>query len=179
MDLVRAFARVVDQVPGARLHIAGEVSTEPAYVESIRRWVHEEQLDSHIRFLGPLSEGSILFEYARCTMLVLPSAQETAPMVLAQAMAAGKPVVATRTGGVENMVGENSARGYLVNVGDRYGLATAMAGLLLAPGTQKKMGQNGKAFAQENYQYKTVARRTSEIYRHIVFKEQKKWPIPY
>ncbi len=79
MELVHAFAQVHSQIPSARLHIAGEISTEPAYVESIRKWVQESHLDEHVCFLGPLPEESIFREFAGCSILALPSAQETAP----------------------------------------------------------------------------------------------------
>ena len=69
MELVHAFAQVHSQIPSARLRIAGEISTEPAYVESIRKWVHESHLDEHVRFLGPLPEESILREFAGCSLL--------------------------------------------------------------------------------------------------------------
>lgn len=172
MDLVQAFAQVLIQVPSARLHIAGETSTEPAYVASIRRWAHEAQLDERVWFLGSLSETAILHEFARCSILALPSAQETAPMVIAQAMAAGKPVVATRVGGVGEMVGEDHGRGFLMNVGDIDGLAGAITRLLQHPDLQEKIGQTSRAFAQENYHLESVARRTNEIYHRIAFKEQ-------
>lgn len=173
MDLVQAFAQVLSPVPSARLHIAGEISSEPAYVEAIRRWVQASHLDEQVRFLGPLSEASILREFAGCRLLALPSAQETAPMVIAQALAAGKPVVATRVGGVDEMVGEDSSRGLLVNVGDRAGLAAALIHLLQHPDQLAKMGQRGRAYAQENYHLESVARRTNAVYRHIAWETQK------
>lgn len=173
VDLVQAFARVNSRVPTARLHIAGETSTEPAYVESIRKLIHESHLDEQIKFLGPLTEQSILHEFARCSLLALPSAQETAPMVIAQAMAASKPVVATRVGGVGEMLGEDSCRGLLVDVGDKDGLAEAMTRLLLHPDLQKKMGLRGRVFAQEHYHIGSVARQTHDVYRHVAQQEQK------
>lgn len=173
MDLVQAFSQVLMQVPTAKLHIAGEICTEPAYVDAIQKWIHEFHLDERVSFLGSLSEEAILREYAGCSILALPSAQETAPMVIAQAMAAGKPVVATRIGGVGEMIGENSGRGFLVNVGDIDGLAAALTRLLQSPVLQEKMGQCGRAFAQEHYHIQCVARRTNEVYRRIVNKEQK------
>jgi glycosyltransferase involved in cell wall biosynthesis len=172
-DLVQAFSLVLIQVPSARLHIAGEISTEPTYVESIRKLVKETHIDKQVSLLGALSEEAIFQEFANCSMLVLPSSQETAPMVIAQAMAAGKPVVATRVGGVAEMVGEDSGRGILVNVGSIDGLATAMTHLLLRPDLQEKMGQTGKAYAEENYHIKRVAQNTNNIYQQIVFKEHK------
>ena len=65
-----------------------------------------------------MKQDKILQEYAGCSLLALPSAQENAPLVIAQAMAAGKPVVATRVGGVAEMVGEECERGLLIPVGD-------------------------------------------------------------
>ncbi|MDD5369346.1 MAG: glycosyltransferase family 4 protein [Anaerolineaceae bacterium] len=173
MDLVQAFAQVLRRAPSAHLHIAGEISSEPAYVESIRRWVHRSQLDRHIHFLGLLSEESILKEFAGCGMLVLPSAQETAPMVIAQAMAASKPVVASRVGGIEEMVGDNASRGILVDVGDIDGLAAAILRLLEHTDLQATMGRNGREFAMENYHLEGVAQRTIEVYRCIACEEQK------
>lgn len=173
MDLVQAFFQVLDQAPSARLRIAGEVSTEPEYAESIRRWVHEKQLDEKVVFLGPLSEEVIRWEFSQCTMLVLPSAQETAPMVIAQAMAAAKPVIATRVGGVAEMVGEDSSRGVLVNVGDVPGLANAITRVLQNPEEQQRMGENGRTFARQNFLPERVARKTIDAYRYIAGKEQK------
>jgi glycosyltransferase involved in cell wall biosynthesis len=173
IDLVRAFAIVLQQVPSAQLRIAGEISTEPAYVKSIQEWVAEAHIEAHVRFLGPLPEASVYQEFNGCSLLALPSAQETAPMVIAQAMAAGKPVVAARSGGVGIMLGEDSSRGLLVNVGDMDGLAGALAALLRHPDLEQRMGQTGKKFALENYHIENVARRTREVYRSMVCKEQK------
>jgi glycosyltransferase involved in cell wall biosynthesis len=94
-------------------------------------------------------------------------------MVIAQAMAAGKPVVATRVGGVEDMVGEDSCRGLLVNVGDVNGLAAAITRLLQDPVMQAEIGRNARLFAQENYDIERVARRTADVYHRIAAKEQK------
>ena len=172
MELVHAFAQVHSQIPSARLHIAGEISTEREYVGAIRRWVHESRLDEHVRFLGPLPEKSIFREFAGCSLLALPSAQETAPLVISQAMAAKKPVIATRVGGVADMVGEQGERGLLVEVGDIDGLVAAMIRLLQDADLRARMGQNGLAYAHENFHSENVARRTLEVYRHIVCKER-------
>jgi glycosyltransferase involved in cell wall biosynthesis len=171
-DLVQAFGKVIQHVPSARLVIAGEILSEPEYVATIKKWIHLNNLEKQISFTGSLSEKEIIHEFASCSILVLPSAQETAPMVIAQAMAAGKPVVATRVGGVVDMVGEESERGLLVEVGNIEGLAKAMTRLLIEPGLKEKMGKNGRTFAQENYHLDQIARKTNEIYHQISLKEQ-------
>lgn len=170
-ELVQAFSKVIQQVPSARLHIAGEIQSEPIYVETIKKWMQLNNLDQQIIFTGSLSEEEIIHEFALCSMLVLPSAQETAPMVIAQAMAAGKPVVATRVGGVEEMVGADSERGLLVEVDNIEGLAMAMIRLLLESGLKEKMGKNGRTFAQENYHLDQIAHKTKDIYHQIAIKE--------
>jgi glycosyltransferase involved in cell wall biosynthesis len=167
MDLVQSFAQVVAEIPSAQLRIAGECNSESAYAESIRQWIRQAGLEEHIHLLGELRQEAILHEFSRCVLLALPSAQENAPLVIAQAMAAGKPVVATRVGGIPEMVGEADKRGLLVNVGDVAGLAQGMLRLLRDPVLQTQMGQAGQAFAREYYHQDRVAQRTYEVYQHI------------
>lgn len=171
MDLVHSFAQVHAHFPGVHLHIAGETTTEPDYVESIRRWIHEVNLDEYVHLLGSLAEDQILQEFSDCSILALPSAQETAPMVIAQAMAVGKPVVATSVGGVPEMIGPDGERGFLVNVGNTDGMAAMLLRLLENPDLCVKIGERARAFAQANYQNGNVGLRTLEIYRYIAFKE--------
>ncbi len=166
-DLVRAFALVVQRVPHASLRIAGETSSEPAYVNAVRKQISMAHLDSNVQLLGPLPEAKLLDEYQRCTVVALASAQENFPMVLAQAMASGKPVVATCAGGVPEMVGNNE-RGMLVNVGDIQGLAEAMTQLLQDQPLRAALGRNAQAYARENYHQDRVAGQTFEVYQKIL-----------
>jgi glycosyltransferase involved in cell wall biosynthesis len=166
-ELVQAFAPVAQQTPQAQLRIAGECSSEPAYVESIRNFIRQAGLDRQVHLLGSLDEAAVLHEFSGCTVLALPSAQETTPMVIAQAMAAGKPVIATPVGGVAEMVNHGET-GFFVEVGDIDGLAQALLCLLQDPSLRLRMGQAGYKFAVENYRADSVARRTYEVYQKIV-----------
>ncbi len=105
--------------------------------------------------------------------MALPSAQENVPMVIAQAMAAGKPVVATRVGGVAEMVGQEGERGLLVDVGDIDGLAAAITHLLQSPAQCALLGQAGRSFALENYHLDRVAQRTFDVYQYIAATESR------
>jgi glycosyltransferase involved in cell wall biosynthesis len=171
IDLVQAFMRVVHQVPRARLRIAGEIDSETAYVGEVRRTIHEADLERQVDLMGPLPDLRIHQEFAHCSLLVLSSAQETTPMVLAQAMAAGRPVVATRVGGVAGMLGEKCERGLLVDPGDVEGLAIAMLTLLKDPSLRNRMGQAGHIYALENYHQDRVAQHTFEAYQQIAAQE--------
>ncbi len=166
LDLIRAFAQVAQQIPSAQLRVAGEYHSEHSYTEAIRNVIHQADLGDRVHLLGALPEGAVLREFTGCDVLALPSAQETTPMVIAQAMAAGKPVIATPVGGVAEMVGDGET-GFLVDVGDVDGLASALSRLLQDPSLRTRLGQAGHKFALENYHVDTVARRTYDMYKQI------------
>lgn len=166
LDLVQAFARIAPQVPSAQLRIAGEYNSEKEYAGAIRQVIQNAGLAGRVHLLGPLPEAEVLAEFAACDVLVLPSAQETTPMVIAQAMAAAKPVVATPVGGVAEMVSDGET-GCLVNVGDIDGLANALLCLLQDRLLRARLGQAAYQFAAENYRADAVARRTYDVYQKI------------
>jgi len=166
LDLVQAFAKIAQQAPGAQLRIAGEYNSEREYAEAIRNFNQTANLEDRVHLLGPLAEADILNEFAACDLLALPSAQETTPMVIAQAMAAGKPVVATPVGGVAEMVCDGET-GFLVQVGDIDGLAGALRRLLENPSLRMAVGQASYKFANKNYRASAVARRTYDVYQKI------------
>ena len=167
LDLVQAFARIAGRVPTAQLRLAGECHTEASYAESVRAFVQQTGLADRVHLLGGLSEEAVLREFGACDVLALPSAQETTPMVIAQAMAGGKPIVATRVGGVPGMVA-HSQSGFLVDVGDVDGLADAMLRLLQDPALRRRMGQAARQTAVEEYHATSVARRTFDVYQKMV-----------
>jgi glycosyltransferase involved in cell wall biosynthesis len=173
LDLVQAVAQVTRQVPQVELRIAGEFASEPAYVAEVRGFIQQAGLSERVHLLGELCEENLLQEYRACKLVALPSSQETAPMVLAQAMAAAKPVVSTRVGGVVEMVGQDGERGLLTDVGNVGGLAAAITGLLQNPAQCALLGQAGHAFALENYHLDRVAQRTFETYQHIAAAERR------
>jgi glycosyltransferase involved in cell wall biosynthesis len=164
-DVVQAFAQVAPQVPSARLRVVGECTTEVAYVKSVRNLIRQANLQDRIQMTGAISD--ISREFAGGDFLVLSSAEETSPMVIAQAMAAGKPVIATRVGGVPEMVGEDGTRGFLIDVGDVDGLVLAMLRLLQEPELRTRMGQSAHQFAVENHRLETVAQRTFKVYQNV------------
>lgn len=166
MDLVQAFAGIAGQVPSAQLRIAGEFTSVEDYVESIHQFIQKANLQDRVHLLGALPEDAILREFAGCDVLVLPSIQETAPMVIAQAMAAGKPVVASRVGGVAEMVSDGET-GFLYEVGDVRKLADSLVRLLQDDSLRAKMGQAGKLKAEANYRASIVAQRTFQVYQDV------------
>jgi glycosyltransferase involved in cell wall biosynthesis len=161
LDLLRALVIVRRQAQDVRLRIAGR-STNPGYQRRVEQFVTSEGLQPNVEFLGLLDREALLEEYARCTAVVLASRQETAPMAVIEAMAAGKPVIATRVGGVPELV-ENGRSALLVEPGDVAGLADSMLRLLNEAETRRRMGQRARELAQR-FRVEPIAAAYRELY---------------
>jgi glycosyltransferase involved in cell wall biosynthesis len=161
-DLVGALPDVVARVPEARLHIAGD-GRDADYVAGLQRRVETLGVGNRVTFLGQISAEAMLDEYARASVLVLPSAHEASPMVIAEAMASGLPIVATRVGGVPYLV-DDGASGYLVELEDSTALSARIAELLDDPRRARQLGAVGRARASERFRGKAVARRARAVY---------------
>jgi glycosyltransferase involved in cell wall biosynthesis len=109
---------------------------------------------------------AMVLEHARCALLALPSKQETAPVVVAEAMAAGRAVVATRICGVPYMV-EDGASGLLVEDGDPNALAAGLLRLLQDPALRARMGQRGRQIAEARFRTSVVAGQTRQVYLEL------------
>lgn len=167
LDLVRAFAPIAQEIPGAQLRLAGEYHSEPDYGAQVRDLVRQEKLETRVHLLGGLSEAQILDEFAHCDVLALPSVQETTPMVIAQAMAAGKPVVASQVGGIPEMI-QDGKTGFLIPAGAIEDLTMKLRRVLSDGSLQRDMGKAARLFAQENYHAAAVAQKTYRAYASII-----------
>jgi len=167
LDLLAAWKEVVVTRPHARLQIAGDDTVAPAYAADVREQVRAWGLAESVQFLDALSPRELVRYYRECAFLVLPSAQETAPMVIEEAMAAGKPVVATRVGGVPHLV-EHEQTGLLAEVGDTQALANAMNRLLEDTSLRARMGREARRRAESRFRAAAVARQTRQVYDIVI-----------
>ena len=103
-------------------------------------------------------------------LFVLPSLTEALPTVVAEAMAAGLPVVATRVGGTPEMIDDST--GTLVEPGDIPGLGEAIVHLLGDSANATSRGSRGKAVAAERFDLATQAARLVDEYRRLTVVRQ-------
>jgi glycosyltransferase involved in cell wall biosynthesis len=152
-----------------RLRIIGATEGTEAtqYAHRVRRRAAESGVLEQIDWLGVRFEDGVAAELARAHALVLPSFQETAPMSVAEAMAAGVPVVATRVGGTPDLV-EHGVTGLLVAPADVAALAEAIGRLLHDPATRLAMGAAARRKAQAQYTPRVVAEKTLAVYEQIL-----------
>lgn len=165
LTLLRALERLAADDPTVHLRIAGR-STSPAYERAVRDYATLPALRERVAFLGLLEREQLLQEYARCAALVLPSVQENAPMAVIEAMAAGAPVVATRVGGVPDLVVEGET-GYLAPPADDAALAEALGRVLRDPPAAARLGARGRELARGRFHSDQVAQAYYELYARV------------
>jgi glycosyltransferase involved in cell wall biosynthesis len=156
--LVNAFEAVHKTHPAARLILAGEDQGWRARLEAIAR--------VPILFTGHLDDATYRSALAAADLLVLPSEWEAFGIVLAEAMACGTPVVATRVGGAPDVV-QDGISGKLVEYGDIHALAEAMSSLLADPDMRCRMGAAGRMRAFAEYSWDAVVERTLSVYHEL------------
>jgi len=164
-DLIKAVS-IVSNMHRIELVLAGSLR-EKEYVDKLARQVSELGLEDVVHLRGVLDEVSLRRELGRCAVLVLPSYQETAPMVVAEAMAAGAPVIATNVGGIPYQV-RDGVTGFLIDPGNVEGLADRLSMLLSDENLRRSLGEAAKVTASEEYSAENVAQRTIEVYRRVI-----------
>jgi glycosyltransferase involved in cell wall biosynthesis len=162
-SLLRAFARVHAAVPESRLVIVGQGSGAlQAGIEDLRA---ELGLADACHFLGFRSDVADILR--ALDVFVLSSSDEGFSLVTVQAMATSLPVVATRCGGPEQIVGDSGAAA-LVPPRDPDALAAAMSSVLADEELRRHMGSAGRARAVAAYSVQTMVARYSELYERCL-----------
>ena len=97
--------------------------------EQLETKAKDLEIEGQVVFTGLLSRERVLWEMQNCDVFILPSFVETFGVVLIEALACGKPIIATKCGGPEDIVNQNN--GYLVPIKDVNALVEAMSNIYL------------------------------------------------
>lgn len=165
MVLINAFARFRSRA-GARLVIAGD-GPERARLEALVRTL---RLESLIEFRGVVDDMAAF--WSECDVGVMPSvAPEAFGLSAVEAMAAGRPVIATRSGGPEGIVDDGST-GALVSPGDVASLAAAMVRYANDSGMRARHGSQGRVLCRTRYSIERCAREYAALFSSIEAKSE-------
>jgi glycosyltransferase involved in cell wall biosynthesis len=161
--LLRAARELCKMFPGLKIVIAGEGPDRSAIEEMIEQY----GLQSSVVLAGQQSNMPAV--YAAMDIFVLPSLNEGLPMTVLEAMAASKPVIATRVGAIPSVIkdGEN---GLLVAPKDSEGLRNAVASLLNDPERRRRLGDQAHAWVSQNYTSEAMALKYREMYEEVLGK---------
>ncbi|WP_105133526.1 glycosyltransferase family 4 protein [Burkholderia sp. BE12] len=160
--LIEALAAVTPMGGSIDLVMAGDGDT--------RRWHdYAETLGvaDRVRFAGWLAGSGKSRFYQEATLFCLPSRFESFGIAALEAMFYGVPVVATRVGGLAELV-DDGVTGYLVEPDDAAALARAMYAIAIDPALRERMGQAARERAQRLYATEAVVGRYVDCYRQIV-----------
>jgi glycosyltransferase involved in cell wall biosynthesis len=125
-----------------RLTCAGSVTRDPATAARVRVATARLGLERRVSFVGDLDSAALAACYDRADVAVFASQQETYGMAVAEALAHGLPVVATITGAIPDLVGDEA--GLLVPVGDAVALGSAVARVLRDTTLRRQLADGAK-----------------------------------
>lgn len=165
LDLVRAIGRLAPELR-VSLRLAGSQS-DTKYVAELKHCIASLGMEERVHFLGLLDQERLLTEFKEASMLVLPSYQETAPMVVQQAMAAKVPVVATNICGIPDQL-ENGRCGLLCEPGDIEAMSRNIALLLSDRARRAKIVDAAFAKACAEFEVQKVADATIDFYETVL-----------
>jgi len=154
--LLQAFQLTIPAHPDAELWLVGEGPRQAALQELAARL----SISPRVRFIPPTDD--LLPVLQQATLLVLSSRTEALPNVILEAMAAGLPVVATRVGGVPELV-EPGVTGWLVPPGDAPALGAALGQVLSDPEARQAMGRNARQRAVGDFSLEAMVRRYEAV----------------
>jgi glycosyltransferase involved in cell wall biosynthesis len=158
--LVEAAHLVVQQVPDARFVILGEGELR----EHLEKQVHEHHLEKHV--LLPGFRTDVLGCIKGFDLFVMSSVTEGLGTSLLDAMACSRPIVATRAGGIPEIV-EDEVNGLLVPVRDHHALADAIVRALKDAELRKRMGDAGFARVNERFTVERMVSETATVYEQV------------
>ena len=139
--LLRAAAILRARIPSFEVRLVGAGPCGP----QLRHLASELKLDATVTWLGDVSRGQLIAEYHRADVFCLPSVQEGFGIVLLEAMAAGKPIVASRAAAIPEVV----PHGMLVEPENPEALAAAIAELYAAPEKRAALAATGAAWVEQ------------------------------
>ena len=168
--LLRAMADVWRDHPEAHLVFVGKGDMEAA----LRHMVKESGNQEHVHFLGWREDiWNILPVF---DVFVLPSRNEGMGRVVVEAMAAGKPVVASRVGGIPDLI-EHGVNGYLFPSEDSGALAKAINKLISDKDLAKRMGDAGQKKSQQ-FSVASMVAKLDQLYRGLLKAQFPKAVLP-
>jgi phosphatidylinositol alpha-1,6-mannosyltransferase len=164
-QMIRALPVVRQSIPDVLYAIAGD-GEERASLEAL---VRSERVDAHVQFLGEISDDELLQCYQQCDLFALPNRQvgqdiEGFGMVLVEAQACGKPVLAGASGGTAETM-KIPETGRVVPCDGPDELANAVADLLSDPARLTRMGAAGRRWTVERFDWEALARQAERLFR--------------
>ena len=156
---LRVARKLLDQGYRGRFLVAGDGPERDA----IEKLSSKLQLESHLELAGVMNRSEF---FRRCDLLVMCSRIENLPYTILEAMACSRPVIATRVGGVPDLI-EPNVSGLLVEDQDVEGMVQAILQLFKNPSTAKTIAAAGRTRLDQNFSLIQSVEKHLEMYREL------------
>ncbi len=161
LDLIKAITELKNTNHNFHVFFVGEGDLQ----QDIIKQCTENGINDYISLMGQRSDiPSIL---AKVDIFVMPSHWEGLPMALLEAMAMSKAVIASRVGGIPDVITDGD-NGLLIDKSDHFGLNNALQKLLSNPKLRENLGNAAKKSVLENYSAKNVSKEYELLYQKII-----------
>jgi len=166
---IKALPQVIRAHPNVRALIVGNtvIDNSDWFLDKLKQLVKKLDLVDKVTFTGFIEDIVDMYRYLN--LLVLPSRSESFGRTIADAMAMSKPVVATRVGGLPEIISEGET-GLLVPSGDSTALANAILEIIENPKLYKKFSNNGRKRVKELFTVEKNVRETERVYISLLTK---------
>lgn len=128
-------------------------------------------LEDRIKFIGPRSQKQLAALFSNAVATIVPSHYESFGMVAAEAQACGSPVIASKVGGLQDIV-KHRMTGLHVEHKNPKQLARAMAQLLRKPHLARALGERAAAYAQQEFNWSVLAYKMNQLYKGVIHEKQ-------
>lgn len=159
-DLIEAIPKVISEVPGASFDFVGEGPLR----ELMTARMAALGLNGNARLHGKVPDVVPVLQ--RATVVTRPSLTEGMPLAVMEAMACGKPVVATRVGGTPDIVSDGET-GFLFSPGDVDALAEGIIRILRDRVRAEAMGRRAREWAERQMTWELLSRQYEKVYEEV------------
>ena len=159
--LFQAIAQLITSYPKLRCVVIGRGAGKDELLAQVRQL----GIESHVSFTG--EQDNIAEWLAVMDIFVLPSLHEGLPMAIIEAMAASCPIIATRVGGVGELI-EHNHSGRLIESGNVGELCQAIEGLMSDAGCCHRMGEAARKSFKQYFEIKHAVAATEDLYRKYI-----------
>ena len=159
-NLIMAMEDVIQEIPEAKLTLVGYGYEE----RDLKKLAKKLNLNKHIEFVGKKSGDDLIREYKSSHLFVLPSSSEGQPITILEAQAAGLPIIATKTGGIPEIIKDN-VNGLLVPPNDYIALANAIIWRLK---NKNDFGKKGHSKVAGMNSWDEISEETLSAYKSLI-----------
>ncbi|NNM24526.1 MAG: glycosyltransferase family 4 protein, partial [Phycisphaerales bacterium] len=169
IGVLHAFRRVKDRHPNTRLIVTTELaqSSSDEHLATLRRTMQELRLEDDVIQKGIIDDMPRLMQ--ACDLLVAPFLDSFGPsdyfMAVLEAMACGKPAIASRVGGMPEVL--DDTRGRLIDPTDEDALADAMTSFVADPEHSRAAGRNAREYTEQHFDPARVAATHETLYTRL------------